>query len=152
MLGVLVLGFGGAGMTGACGSNEPGPVEACPAPPDTPPDTSTECAEPMPDACMRYRIPLVGNPSTDVALRSKYIGAFGSACYLKDPKGTPENDPDRAQVHHVVPRKDLRGCPWGTNVYKNAAVISRRLNRFLYYNVPPEKEVLQINNVPPYTP
>ncbi|MDC0748674.1 hypothetical protein [Polyangium mundeleinium] len=71
---------------------------------------------------------------------------------LKDPKGTPENDPDRAQVHHVVPRRDLRSCPWGTNAYKNAAVISRRLNRFLYYNVPPEKEVVQINKVPPYTP
>jgi len=36
----------------------------------------------MPDPCMRYRIPLVGNPSTDVALRAKYIAAFGSACYM----------------------------------------------------------------------
>ncbi|MDI3288548.1 hypothetical protein [Polyangium sp. 15x6] len=50
---------------------------------------------------------------------------------LQDPadKETPQNDPDRAQVHHVVPRKDLRGCPWGTNAYKNAAVISARLNQ-----------------------
>ncbi|MDI1432696.1 hypothetical protein [Polyangium sorediatum] len=73
---------------------------------------------------------------------------------LKDPaaQDTPENDPDAAQVHHVVPRRDLRSCPWGTNAYKNAAVISRRLNRFLYYKVPPEKEVVQINKVPPYTP
>ncbi|MEO5729092.1 MAG: hypothetical protein ABI134_23020 [Byssovorax sp.] len=31
---------------------------------------------------MRYHIPLVGNPSTDVALRNKYIAAFGSACYM----------------------------------------------------------------------
>ncbi|MDC0747747.1 hypothetical protein [Polyangium mundeleinium] len=73
---------------------------------------------------------------------------------LKDPADpkTPDNDPDLPQVHHVVPRKDLRGCPWGTNAYKNAAVISRRLNRFLWYNYPPEKEMAQINNVPPYTP
>jgi len=29
-------------------------------------------------------IPLVGNPSTDVALRTKYIAAFGSACYMSE--------------------------------------------------------------------
>jgi len=29
-------------------------------------------------------IPLVGNPSTDVALRSKYIAAFGTACYMSE--------------------------------------------------------------------
>ena len=33
---------------------------------------------------MRYHIPLVGNPSTDVALRSKYIAAFGTACYMSE--------------------------------------------------------------------
>jgi hypothetical protein len=33
---------------------------------------------------MRYHIPLDGNPSTDVALRSKYIAAFGSACYMSE--------------------------------------------------------------------
>jgi len=73
---------------------------------------------------------------------------------LKDPKdpGTPKNDPDRAEVHHVVPMKDLRGCRWGTNAYKNAAVISRRLNLHLRNKVPPIKEVSMINNVPPYTP
>ncbi len=314
MLGVLALGFGGAGVTGACGSPlDPGPSDSCLALPEAPTDTSTECAEPMEDACMRYRIPLLGNPKEDVALRSKYLAAFGSACYvseagtfdcfyktwqdacadavkiaevfgaapydkgytcqpdgegnytlqvgpdpaikipinyqpaplqsslieiksiptevsspyrnlvevttikpdkgfecssgqvgsdgttlsqrewilqvnrkkhkgeihsdlagftwpcedenckpticteklvLKDPadRNTPKNDPDRAQVHHVVPRSDLRGCAWGTNAYKNAAVISRKLNRFLWYNYPPEKEVTQINNVPPYTP
>jgi hypothetical protein len=36
----------------------------------------------MEDACMRYRIPLFGNPSSDVALRNKYIAAFGDACYM----------------------------------------------------------------------
>ncbi len=315
MLGVLVLGFFGAGLTGACGSPlDPGPSDSCATLPDTPTDTSTECAEPMPKACMRYRIPLLGNPKDDVALRSKYLAAFGSACYmseagtfdcfyktwqaacaeavkiagvfgaapysdkytcekvdgtedyslqvgpdpaikipinyqdaplqsslievksvptevngpyrnlvevttikpekdfdcssgqvgadgttmsqrkwilevnrrahggeihsdlagftwpckdenckptmcteklvLKDPadQKTPDNDPDRAQVHHVVPMKDLRSCPWGTNAYKNAAVISRKLNRHLTNNPPPIKEVLQINNVTPYTP
>ena len=33
---------------------------------------------------MRYHIPLDGNPSTDVALRSKYIAAFGAACYMSE--------------------------------------------------------------------
>ncbi len=73
---------------------------------------------------------------------------------LKDPadKNTPTNDPNRAQVHHVVPRTDQRGCPWGTNAYKNAAVISARLNQHLFNKVPPINEVVQINKVPPCTP
>ena len=33
---------------------------------------------------MRYHLPLDGNPSTDVALRSKYIAAFGTACYISE--------------------------------------------------------------------
>ncbi|MDC3959246.1 hypothetical protein [Polyangium jinanense] len=69
-----------------------------------------------------------------------------------DDEKTPRYDSDRAEVHHVVPMKDLRGCPWGTNAYKNAAVISRRLNQHLKNKVPPIKEVTLINNVPPYTP
>ena len=82
LLGVLVLGLGGVGMTGACAPNEPAPLDSCSTPAETPTETPTECATPMEDACMRYHIPLDGNPSTDVALRSKYIAAFGSACYL----------------------------------------------------------------------
>jgi hypothetical protein len=308
MLGLLAFGFAGAGMTGACGSPlDPGPVDACPTPPDTPTDTSTECAAPMPNPCMLYRIPLVGNPSTDVALRSKYIAAFGSACYMSevdtfdcfykdwkaacadavkigevsgnapydkgytcqpvgngdytlqvgpdvankitinyqaapretpliDVKGVPtevsgpyrnltepqklgpgqdfycpsgqvdengnslkqkewilqvnrdahggeihsdlagfeypcvknckpatcteplvlkagpKEDPEAAQVHHVVRMTDQRGCPWGTNSNKNAAVISRKLNRFLWYKYPSADEVVRINQAPPYTP
>ena len=317
MLSVLLLGFVGAGMTGACGGPlDPGPVDSCPALPEAPTDEPTECAEPMEDACMLYRIPLLGNPKDDVALRSKYIAAFGSACYMSegptptfncfyktwkaacadavkiaelfgaapysdkytcekvdgtenyslqvgpdpaikipityetaplqsslieiktvptevngpyrnlvevtpikpdkgfycssgqvgadgktldqrgwvlqvnrkkykgeihsdlagftwpcedenckpttcteklvlldpDAQDTPDYDPDRAEVHHVVPKKDLRGCRWGTNAYKNAAVISRGLNIYLKNKVPPIQEVTQINNVPPYTP
>ncbi len=33
---------------------------------------------------MRYHITLDGSPSTDVALRNKYIAAFGSACYMSE--------------------------------------------------------------------
>lgn len=33
---------------------------------------------------MRYHTLLVGNPSFDVALRNKYIAAFGDACYLSE--------------------------------------------------------------------
>ena len=54
----------------------------CAAPDPTPPDTSTGCPAPVEEPCMRCRIPLAGNPSTDVALRNKYVAAFGSACYL----------------------------------------------------------------------
>ncbi|MDC3962250.1 hypothetical protein [Polyangium jinanense] len=68
---------------------------------------------------------------------------------LDDPPGYP---PAKAQVHHIVPMKDQRCCPWGTNSNKNAAVISTKLNRFFWYNDPPADEVVQINQVPAYTP
>ncbi len=83
MLGVLLLGFGGVGMTGACspgGSSESG----CPAPDLTPPETPIACPAPMEEPCMRYHITLDGSPTTDVALRNKYIAAFGSACYTSE--------------------------------------------------------------------
>jgi hypothetical protein len=67
-------------------------------------------------------------------------------------KAASENDPNAARVHHVVRKTDLRGCKWGTNSNKNAAVISRRLNGFLYNKYPTKEEVDQINAVPPYTP
>jgi hypothetical protein len=82
MLGVLVLGFAGAATTGACGASDEPSEPGCPAPSVEPPDTPAGCAAPMDDPCMRYHIPLVGNPSLDVALRNKYIAAFGSACYM----------------------------------------------------------------------
>ena len=306
MLGGLVLGFIGATMTGACAA--PG-ESGCPAADETPPDTETavECPAPVEEPCMRYRIPLDGNPSTDMALRDKYIAAFGTACYMSEantfdcfyktwkaacadavkiaevygaapfdkgyscqpagngdyslqvgpdvankifiyyedaPRQTPlvevdgvptevngpyrnltepqkltpgedfyckttdkngnsvvqhdlilqvnseahgntihsdlagfeypcgkdancqpilckeplvleagpPNDPDAAQVHHVVRRKDLRGCDWGTNSNKNAVVVSRKLNGRLLNKYPSAEEVKRVNLVPAYTP
>lgn len=66
-------------------------------------------------------------------------------------EGSP-NDADAAQVHHVARARDERCCPWGTNSNTNAAVISRKLNRYLYYYYPTAAEVLQINQVTPYPP
>lgn len=57
-----------------------------------------------------------------------------------------------ARVHHVVPRKDKRCCPWGTNAYKNAAVISHELNDYFDNNDPPEVEVKQLNGATAYPP
>ncbi|MDI3289338.1 hypothetical protein [Polyangium sp. 15x6] len=57
-----------------------------------------------------------------------------------------------AQVHHVVPMKDKRCCPWGTNSYQNAAVISAKLNRFFTNNDPLEEEVKRLNNAAAYAP
>ena len=312
MLGMLVLGFGGAWMTGACGAGEPS-APVCPAsgvePPETPEDTATECPAPVEKPCMRYRIPLLGNPSLDVTLRNKYKAAFGDACYMSvsdtfdcfyktpqqacedavkiaevygavpyekhpnscqkvgatedyslqvgpdvankifinyqdAPRETPlieidgvptevsgpyrnltepqklgpgesfycktldkngnsvvqraliiqtnsdahggvihsdlagfeypcgldancqpilckeplvlkagsQYDPDAAEVHHVVRRKDLRNCSWGTNSNKNAVVISRKLNGRLLNNYPSAEEIKRVNQVPAYTP
>jgi hypothetical protein len=68
---------------------------------------------------------------------------------LPDPLDPASTSP---QVHHVVPMKDLRCCPWGTNSYKNAAVISTGLNQFFKNNNPPAEEVKQLNNAKAYTP
>jgi hypothetical protein len=38
------------------------------------------------------------------------------------------NDDCAAQVHHIIPRKDSKGCDCGTNSNTNAVVISRKLN------------------------
>jgi hypothetical protein len=306
MLGVLVLGLGGAGMTGACAKSS-GKLGT----------TSTgngaqqpyACLIAIDEQCMRYHIPLAGNPQFDVALRNKYIAAFGSACYMSEvntfdcfyktwqtacadavkigevsgnapydkgyackplvngdytlqvgpdvankitinyqhaPRQTPLTDvngtptavsgpyrnvtepltlgpghdfkcaaidnngtqvtqvdrildvnrkahagkvhsdlagftfkckvnnivttctePDeledpagpsaagwgtRAQVHHVVPKTDKRGCAWGTNSNKNAAVISQKLNAFLSNDNPPANEVSQLNKAAAYAP
>jgi hypothetical protein len=67
-------------------------------------------------------------------------------------KAGSQYDNEAAQVNHVVRKTDKRGCPWGTNANKNAAVISGRLNRYFYNNPPLKAEVEQINKVPPYTP
>jgi len=338
MLGVLLWGFVGVGLTGACGPSEAGALGTGLEPPDPTAEASLAIKGTFPPGkrrdfgphpplptepircldvakvkpCKRYHIPLLGNPTDDVALRNKYKGAFGSACYmsegpnatfdcfyekrekacadaaliaevfgaapydkgymcqavgngdytlqvgpdpaikiditytdapletslidvngvptavsgpyrnlpepptvkvggrfdcasgrvdakgdsmkqrewiievnrkahggkirsdlafftwpcnesgnpvctekefLKDPENTPNtSDPDRAEVHHEVRRKDLRGCFWGTNSNKNAAVISRKLNNYLSNTYPSKKEVEQINQVPPYTP
>lgn len=310
---VLVMGFGAAGTAGACGSSARGTEASTSSGGSSNP--AVECSATNEVPCMRYHIPLVGNPSTDVALRSKYIAAFGAACYMSEfdtfdcfyqkwqaacadavkigevsgnapydegymcqpvastgdytlqigsdvanyitinyqaaPRQTPlvevdgvptevsgpyrnlvdpagvgpgdkfnlnsgmvdseggaldqqgwvlevnrnANDggvrsdlagftwpckgqdggdttcvePDiledpkseekspfyadtGAQVHHVVPMKDLRCCPWGTNSYKNAAVISAKLNRYFTNRNPPADEVKQLNGAKAYTP
>ena len=297
----------------ACSASTPGTKGAGGA--QNTADTPTECSASVEEPCMRYHIPLDGNPSTDVALRSKYLAAFGSACYTSEvstfdcfcqkwqaacadavkigevsgnapydtgytcqpvvgtddytlqigpdvaleifinyqaaPRQTPlteingvpteVNGPYRdlidpaqvgpgnkydrpsgmvdahggaldqqewvlqvnrnahggaihsdlagftwpckgqdggvttcvepdvledpesknkspfyadtgAQLHHVVPVKDLRCCPWGTNAYKNAAVISGKLNRYLTNNNPPADEVKKLNGAQAYTP
>ena len=82
--GILVLAFGAAWMTGACGSPlDPVPLKSCPAPPDTPTDTATDCAAATPEPCMRYHLQLVGD-LMNAALRASYITAFRDACYVSE--------------------------------------------------------------------
>jgi hypothetical protein len=98
-------------------------------------------------------------------IRSDLAG-FTWPCVDKDCKPTTceepdfleEPDPDapyldpQAQVHHVVPMNDKRSCSWGTNSNKNAAAISRALNRYFTNNNPPADEVKRLNNAKAYTP
>jgi hypothetical protein len=72
---------------------------------------------------------------------------------LEDPEGGMFFHPDAvAEVHHVVPQNDKRSCAWGTNSNKNAAVISRGLNRYFSNNDPPAAEVMQLNSAQAYPP
>lgn len=63
--------------------------------------------------------------------------------------------PNSAELHHVVPRKNgQKGtsptCRWGKNSMKNAALISRQLNQVLSNGLPPDKEIMLLNNAAPY--
>jgi len=72
--------------------------------------------------------------------------------FLNEPAGGTSSDPNAAQVDHVASKADPRGCNWGTNSNKNAAVVSAQLNRY-FSNKDRAKEVVDlINAIPPYTP
>jgi len=72
---------------------------------------------------------------------------------LKDPETTPNvADEDRAEVDHVASKRDPRGCEWGTNSNKNAAVISAKLNIYFSNKDRPKEVVDTINAIPTYTP
>ena len=69
--------------------------------------------------------------------------------------------PNAAQVHHVVPAHDRRGCPCGKNSVKNAAVISAQLNTyftnknrtgFLFNCDSGMTEIEKVNSLPKYDP
>ena len=74
--------------------------------------------------------------------------------FLEDPdqKDPPFDPGSVAQVHHIVPMNDKRSCSWGTNSYKNAAVISAKLNKFFTNDNPPADEVKMLNAAKAYTP
>lgn len=92
----LLLGFTGTIAVAACAGDEPElptasltgrkpePVGRVPLPPAPPSDAAPECAAEVENPCMRYRIPLVGDPNMDLALRAKYSAAFGTACYMSE--------------------------------------------------------------------
>lgn len=71
---------------------------------------------------------------------------------LKAPSDPYVYDPDEAQVDHVASKQDPRGCDWGTNSNKNAAVISGKLNKHFLNRDRDPKSVDLINAIPPYDP
>ena len=102
----------------------------------------------------------VNKNANDGGVRSDLAG-FTWTCKGEDGGDTTCIEPDflpedagatYPNVHHVVPRTDKRCCPWGTNSYKNAAVISSKLNGFFSNNDPPADEVKQLNDAGAYPP
>ncbi len=82
----------------------------------------------------------------------------GELCLLVDPNDSnncmePESLPgapnalNSGEVHHVVPRKDRQGCACGRNSMRNAAVISRQLNKVLLNFKRPQAEITAINSL-----
>ncbi|MDI3289428.1 hypothetical protein [Polyangium sp. 15x6] len=112
MLGVVELGFVGAWMMGACAGGAPEPVDSCETPAEDTPveEPSTACAEPMPEPCKRYRIPLLGNPSDNIELQKKYKAAFGSACYLPAAATPTFNCFYKEEVLKEKKEKDGKAC------------------------------------------
>jgi hypothetical protein len=160
MLGVLMLGFGWAGMTGACTQSEPAPVNSCDTPPDTPTDTPTTCPAPVEEPCMRYRIPLVNNPSFDVELRNKYIAAFGDACYIsvvhtfdcfyKDIKDACKDAKKIGEVAGIVPYDDSYECePDGVGNYtlQIGSDVANKI-QINYQAAPRQTPLVEIDGVP----
>lgn len=85
-------------------------------------------------------------------LRSDLAGLYsGEPCTeLKDPSVEPYHD-CTAEVHHVVPRKEKdTGCPCGRNSYKNALVISRKLNSMLTNDPRPQALLDALPQIEPY--
>jgi uncharacterized protein (TIGR03382 family) len=69
------------------------------------------------------------------------------------PIGPLEDKDKRAEVDHLIPRKDIRGCPCGTNSPENALVISGKLNRKMS-NRPDDPDRIKLLTawVPGYVP
>jgi hypothetical protein len=97
-LAIKALGIGAAIIVSACTGGgaaddaltprlmgrTPEPIGRVPLPPAPNSDTAGECSAEVENPCMRYLIPLVGNPTTDPKLQAAYSNAFGSACYMSD--------------------------------------------------------------------
>jgi hypothetical protein len=162
MLGVLVLGFGAAWMMGACDGASFPPLDLKPS------DTSTETPEQCPDTlevpCRRYRIPLLGNPHMDVALRSKYAAAFGSPYYLsvansfdcfyqeKEAKGKACDDAKRiAEVFGAAPYDKNYACELvaGTEDYRLQVGSDVANEIFInYLDAPRQTPLVVVDGVP----
>lgn len=77
--------------------------------------------------------------------------------YRDDPEmddfQVPTTANSTAQIDHIIPRKDIRGCPCGTNHPRNAAVITAGLNREMSNKMNHPKRIAMLQAfVPGYVP
>lgn len=54
-------------------------------------------------------------------------------------RGVSTHDECAAEVDHIIPRVEVHGCPCGSNSYKNAQLISRKLNNYLSNDCNPKR-------------
>ncbi len=121
MLGMLVVGFAGAWMMGACGSDTPVPGMGaeCPVPMDgqsietagaTDTCSAVECSATIEKPCRRYKIELQGDPTNNIETRNKYKAAFGSSCYMSADINPTFNCFYRAEEVKTKSGKDGKAC------------------------------------------
>lgn len=80
-------------------------------------------------------VPIVENDSQ----KCKDTPASGPQGILWYERGKSTYNDCAAEIDHIIPRTDVHGCPCGSNSYKNAQVISRKLNNWLSNDCNPNR-------------
>jgi hypothetical protein len=85
------------------------------------------------DAILEVNNPISGDYTSDLMEHEDLRQFEAPECKGQLRKNHPNPD-CRPEIHHIVPRIDSKGCACGANSYKNALVISHKLNNAMSNN------------------